>query len=542
MSQLFSHPPLILIVDFDISTTQLLRGVFEYEGYRVETANDGTSGLRIATALRPDLIVLETRLGGQINGIQMLKQLREIPQTAKIPTFLLTSATDWPEIIEGLRLGADDYMRKPVHPRELLARAETKIRAYHLDEALTRRTRDLEALLRVSEALSQFHSWEAITHLALALSADLLPTQLVAFGVSDGQQLTLLKITPEQNQPEITKMIEQFLISPPEIVTNTTITLQVDQKPGYILFNDIAFSRDVEYKAALLLIGDVPFDTHHQQLFEGLCKQVSLALQNAELYRIQANYALELEKKVEERTRALQAAQNQLIQVDRLASIGRLAAGIAHEINNPLMPIKFNLESLIEDAQLNMPIDPELLTVTLQSVERIQDLVKRLLRFNEGHRGEHDYSQWVDIRKVCQNVVDLTRKTFQQSDKTIILKMDEQAMIRGNRDALTQVFINLALNAGESMQEKGVLTITVKRNGQDFEITFSDTGYGIPAALLDKIFDPFVTTKPSGSGLGLFVSYGIVEAHQGRIRVESEIGKGTVFHLFFPIPTDAPQT
>jgi len=225
-----------------------------------------------------------------------------------------------------------------------------------------------------------------------------------------------------------------------------------------------------------------------------------------------------------------------------LASIGRLAAGIAHEINNPLMPIKFNLESLIEDAQLNMPIDPELLTVTLQSVERIQDLVKRLLRFNEGHRGEHDYSQWVDIRKVCQNVVDLTRKTFQQSDKTIILKRDEQAMIRGNRDALTQVFINLALNAGESMQEKGVLTITVKRNGQDFEITFSDTGYGIPAALLDKIFDPFVTTKPSGSGLGLFVSYGIVEAHQGRIRVESEIGKGTVFHLFFPIPTDAPQT
>jgi len=538
MTQNFPQPPLVLIVDLDISTVQLLRGVFEFEGYRVETANNGASALRIAANLRPDLIVLETRLGGAIDGFQVLKQLREMPSTAKIPTFLLTSAHDWPEIIEGFRLGADDYMRKPVHPRELLARAETKIRAYHLDEALTRRTRDLEALLRVSEALSQSHEWDTIVSLTLSLAADVLPTQLVALGVIDGRQFTALHSIPDQNRQATTQVIMQLLASPPAPITNTIFSFGDDQKHGYILFNGLEFSQDAQHKAALLLVGEAPFDIHHQQLFEGLCKQVSLALQNAELYRIQANYALELEKKVEERTRALQGVQNQLIQVDRLASIGRLAAGIAHEINNPLMPIKFNLESLIEDAELNHPFDPELLTVTLQSVERIQDLVKRLLRFNEGHRGEHDYSQWVDIREVCQNVVDLTRKTFQQTNKLIILNVNEPMRIRGNRDALTQVFINLALNASESMQEKGVLTIASKREGKEFEIIFSDTGNGIPAALLDKIFDPFVTTKTSGSGLGLFVSYGIVEAHQGRIRVESKVGTGTTFHLFFPIPTD----
>jgi len=541
MTQHFSHPPLVLIVDFDLSTIQLLRGVFVYEGYRVETAHDGASALRIAADLRPDLIVLETRLGGQIDGFQVLKQLREMPPTAKIPTFLLTSANDWPEIIEGFRLGADDYMRKPVHPRELLARAETKIRAYHLDEALTRRTRDLEALLGVSEALSQSHDWGAITHLTLELATDVLPTRLAALGVIDGQNLSTLQIIPDEDYAENAARIEQLFMRSSSTVTNMTLLFGEGQKEGYVLFNWLEFSQEDQYKAGLLVVGDEAFDIHHQQLFEGLCKQVSLALQNAELYRIQANYALELEKKVEERTRALQAAQNQLIQVDRLASIGRLAAGIAHEINNPLMPIKFNLESLIEDAQLNLTTDPELLVVTLQSVERIQDLVKRLLRFNEGHRGEHDYSQWVDIKEVCQNVVDLTRKTFQQTNKSIILKIDQSMMIHGNRDALTQVFINLALNAGESMQEQGVLTISSKRGKKEFEISFSDTGNGIPAELLDKIFDPFVTTKSSGSGLGLFVSYGIVEAHQGRIQVESKVGTGTTFHLFFPIPDDAPQ-
>lgn len=533
MSQVFQHPPLILIVDVDLSTTQLLRGVFEYEGYRVETASDGASALKLAQALRPDLVVLETRLGGVINGFQVLKQLREMPETAKIPTFLLTSASDWPEIIEGLRLGADDYMRKPVHPRELLARAETKIRAYHLDEALTRRTRDLEALLRVSEALSQSHDWEDVIHLTIRLAADLLPTKQVALAIFDGDDLVSVEAIPNENHESITKTFQEFALSGHDI----TIPVWDEGLSGYILLYLLPFSQEMHRRAALLVLGNHAFDLHHQQLFAGLCKQASLAFQNAELYLIQANYAQELEHKVEERTRALQAAQTQLMQVDRLASIGRLAAGIAHEINNPLMPIKFNLESILEDAQLNQPTDTELLDVTLQSVERIQDLVKRLLRFNEGQRGENDYSQSVDIREVCQNVVDLTRKTFQQTNKEIVLDVPEPIFIHGNRSALTQVFINLALNSCESMREKGVLTISSKRKGKEYEIVFSDTGSGIPDELLDKIFDPFVTTKPTGSGLGLFVTYGIVEAHQGHIKVESKVGKGTTFRLFFPIPT-----
>lgn len=538
MNQNFAHPPLILIVDLDVSTTQLLRGVFEYEGYRVKTASDGASALLIAVEMLPDLIVLETRLGGQLNGFQVLKQLREMPKTAKIPTFLLTSATDWPEIIEGLRLGADDYMRKPVHPRELLARAETKIRAYHLDEALTRRTRDLEALLRVSEVLSQSHEWDEIIGLILTLAADLLPTREVALGVYHIHDCISIQSIPESHSLHMTEIMQMFVEGG---CTPIALPTWDEAQHGYVLVSDLSFSQNIEQKAILMVINPTVFDIHHQQLFAGLCKQASLALQNAELYRIQANYAQELEQKVEERTRALQAAQNQLIQVDRLASIGRLAAGIAHEINNPLMPIKFNLESIIEDAEANQPADADLLSVTLKSVERIQDLVKRLLRFNEGHRGEHDYSQPVDIREVCQNVVDLTRKTFEQTNKRIELEINKSMMIHGNRDALTQVFINLALNACESMQERGVLTIAAKKTGKEYEVSLSDTGSGIPPELLDKIFDPFVTTKTSGSGLGLFVTYGIVEAHQGRIQVDSKLGKGTTFRLSFPIPTDVTR-
>lgn len=519
--------PLVLIIDVDISTTLLLRGVFEREGYRIETSEDGATALRLAVELSPDVIVLETRLKGNLDGFQVLQRLRENPQTARIPTFLLTSSSDWPEAVEGLRLGADDYVRKPIHPKELLARAEAKIRSYRLDQALTQRTHDLEALLRVGEVLTQSHDWDTIAGMTLSLAAELLPNRCVGLAMVTGGQLSQVDGIPPTSVPEVITALRAVLSS-----DSTT------PKPNQLV-SFLAFSQDTARRVALIVLGHDDYNDHHIQLFEGLCKQASLALQNAELYRIQANYAQELENKVEERTQALQAAQRHLVQADRMAAIGRLAAGIAHEINNPLMPIRFNLESLIEDAQSNLPLDKELLDVTLNSVERIQNLVKRLLHFNEGRgAGEHDYNEPVNIKEVCQNVLELTRKTFQQSDKKITVQVDNLPAINGNRDALTQVFINLALNACESMQRGGQLVIDGKLEAANRQVVvrFEDTGEGIPPELIDHIFDPFVTTKSNGSGLGLFVSYGIIQAHNGSIRVESKVGRGTTFYLSFPVP------
>lgn len=528
-----SQKPFVLIADSDRSTTQLLRGVFEHEGYRVETTSDGLRTIEIARTQRPDLVILETRLGGQTDGWQVLKSLRDIPETSRIPTFILTSSGEWLEIVEGLRLGADDYMRKPIHPRELLARAEAKIRAYRLDEALARKTTDLEALLRASEILGQSQEWETVCEHIVSLARDLIPGQCAVLATFTRVGLLNTYCSPVEDACSIVEFLQKAVGG----AEDQWPCLTQPYPDGFMLSNFLFVSQDHQTVVGLFVTSQQPFDFQYQQLFDGFCKQAGLSLQNAELYRIQANYALDLERKVEERTAELQAAQKQLAQAARLASIGQLAAGIAHEINNPLLPIKLNLESIMEDVEMGLPIDTDLLQVILQSVERIQHLIRRLLRFNETKTGEYDYSQIVDIREVMLSVVELTRKTFKQSDKHVIVEMlDETPYVKGNADALTQVFINLALNACESMEKGGQLRISVERERDKVNIFFADNGSGIPAELLDRIFDPFVTTKEYGSGLGLFISYGILEAHHATIEVKSAVGMGTTFKLSFPAP------
>lgn len=533
--------PLVLIVDADLSTVQLLKGVFEHERYRVITSTNGADGLGVMAITTPDLIVLGTRLGGQLDGFQVLRMLRELENTARTPIFLLTANLDLPEMIEGLRMGADDYIRKPFHPKELLARAEAKIRTYRLDEALARRTGDLEALLHVSEVLSQSQDWDIVTQRVLSLAVDLIPNDYAAFGVWENDAFSQLAVSPA---PELERMRFYLTSQYDSLLQPRTVSLEITglyHEVGGALVCASDFSNHPNPRRLLLfLFRTEGFDAHHLQLFQGLCKQASLAIQNADLYRIQANYALDLEREVEVRTRELRAAQDRLIQAARLASIGQLAAGIAHEINNPLMPIRLNLESLLEDIQLGLEIDAELLSVTLQSVERIQNLVRRLLRFNEGQRVGQEYNQPVDINEALHNVFELTQKTFQQGKKTI--KMALQAavhVVSGNADALMQVFINLALNARESMGEHGILTIRTVNRGGALLVSFEDTGSGIEPELLDRIFDPFFTTKTEGSGLGLFVSYGILQSHDAHIRVESTVGKGSLFEVTFPLPKPA---
>jgi signal transduction histidine kinase len=163
-----------------------------------------------------------------------------------------------------------------------------------------------------------------------------------------------------------------------------------------------------------------------------------------------------------------------------------------------------------------------------------------MLEYNAGHFELGDSLEQIDVNEVVETVLELTRKTFQQTgEKSIVRELNPVPPVMGNRDALAQVFINLALNASEAMDTGGTLTITTRRVKDTVQIEFTDTGHGIAPELLDRIFDPFTTTKNSGSGLGLFVSYGIIEGHHGSIKVDSTPGKGTTFTLSLPV---APGT
>ncbi|MBC6955556.1 MAG: response regulator [Chloroflexi bacterium] len=527
--------PEILIADAEIVTSHLLKGVFEREGYSVRTAQSDTALFAAIEERIPDLIIIEPRLG-RVSGFDILRRLRENPTTAQIPTFLLTSATDWPDVLQGLELGADDSMRKPVHPRELLARAETKIRARRLELALQRRTRDLEVLLRISEALNQHHDdGEALFGLILSLMQDALP--IAAGALVNISRRTSSIAGVRINPPPVEKRAMRWITSnlaQLDVTAIAVVAVVAEKWATQALVIPLNYLDNKEISSLLIGFSVEPLDNQSIQLFEGLARQANLALRNAELYRIQMDYARHLEQKVDERTRELQSAQSQLIQAEKLASVGRLAAGIAHEINNPLLPIKINLEGILEDIQLRRPVEEDMVVTTLESVDRIKRLVQRLLEYNVGNQGDNETFVPVNLNEIAEAVLDLTRKSFAQAGKRIELDLHPVPSIEGNPDALTQVFINLALNANEAMGEGGLLTISTFAHDHTVSVAFRDTGAGIPDEMMHRLFDPFSTSKHGGSGLGLFVTYGIVQSHSGNIDVETHAGKGTVFTITFP--------
>jgi signal transduction histidine kinase len=223
-----------------------------------------------------------------------------------------------------------------------------------------------------------------------------------------------------------------------------------------------------------------------------------------------------------------------LIRAEKLASVGRLAAGIAHEINNPLMPIRVNLELMAEDIEDGRDVSIQDIEEALRSVKRISRIVERLQQFTRKRGDQAPVMQSIKIVEIVEDVISLSRSYISKSGITVNVDIDDGVQIYGNRDQLEQVFLNIILNAHAAMQDGGTLTITSRIADQNLAIQFEDTGIGIAEDMLGKIFEPFVSTKENGSGLGLFISYGIIENHNGHIEVQSELGKGTIFTLTLP--------
>lgn len=242
-----------------------------------------------------------------------------------------------------------------------------------------------------------------------------------------------------------------------------------------------------------------------------------------------------LETKVESRTRELQRMQAQLIRSEKLASLGEIVAGIAHELNNPLTGVLV-LASLMEKEDR---LDPELqddLATIVHETKRCARIVKGLLDFS---RETAPQMVPADVNHIMEKSLALigTQSIFHD----VKIERDYQeglllAMVDPHQ--VEQVFINILLNAAQAMPGGGTLTIATRAAGPHLTVSIADTGTGIPAEHQGRIFDPFFTTKEHGTGLGLAVSYGIVENHGGSIEVESEVGKGTTFTIRLPVSAE----
>ena len=274
----------------------------------------------------------------------------------------------------------------------------------------------------------------------------------------------------------------------------------------------------------------------------------------------------------------LEDAQNQVIQSEKLASIGQMAAGVAHEINNPLAFALSNLGSLeaylanlfalldayVEaDAAIDAPgnaafaaarklragVDvaflrsdtADLVAESREGLLRVKRIVQDLRDFSRG--GAEEVRQALDIHDALDRTLNIVRNELKYK-ANIVREYGALPEIECVPSRLNQVFLNLLVNAGQSIDGVGTITISTGVDGDEAWIAVADTGCGIPPENLNRIFDPFFTTKPvgQGTGLGLSVSHSIVRKHGGRLDVESEVGRGTRFTIRLPLASASAPT
>ena len=266
----------------------------------------------------------------------------------------------------------------------------------------------------------------------------------------------------------------------------------------------------------------------------------------------------------------LKSAQDQLLQSEKMASIGQLAAGVAHEINNPIGYVHSNLGTLrdytrnlfklldsyesalvdaplaegkrreLDDLRKRLEIDflaqdlPQLVAESAEGIERVRKIVQDLKDFS--HIGHGDAWETADLHRGLDSTINIVWNEIKYK-ADVQRDFGELPPVQCLPSQINQVFLNLLVNAAQSMPERGTIRIASGVRGECVWVSISDTGCGIPEANIQRLFDPFFTTKAvgQGTGLGLSLSYGIVKKHNGRIDVQSRIGEGTTFTVVLPI-------
>jgi two-component system NtrC family sensor kinase len=255
------------------------------------------------------------------------------------------------------------------------------------------------------------------------------------------------------------------------------------------------------------------------------------------------DWAYTLEQRVEERTKALRRAQAETARGEKLASVGLLASGVAHELNNPLTGI-LTFSHLLRQKMPDKSPDAEDMDLVIRETKRCAAIIRRLLDFAREKQPEKKFT---DLNQVVEDTARIVERPAHLRNIEVTMDLDRTLpLIWIDADQIKQVVMNMLVNAQHAVEDKGSITVRTRRARDPrfpgspmsmVALSIIDTGCGIPEENLKRIFDPFFTSKAvgKGTGLGLSVSHGIIEAHGGLIDVESKVGEGSTFSVFLPL-------
>ncbi len=265
-------------------------------------------------------------------------------------------------------------------------------------------------------------------------------------------------------------------------------------------------------------------------------QQAGLAIHNALMYQELKAFSQQMEEKIQKTTADLRKTEAQLIRSEKLAALGQLSAGIAHEIRNPLTSINILIHSLTE----NLPTEDsrwEDLKVIEEEILRINEIVDQFLRFAKPASPLFEKTNLISI---FEEILQLLRPQLERARIEVKREFEPLPLITVDKEQIKQVILNLLMNAIQAMSGGGKLGTSgrLSKDGDWVELAIQDSGVGIPPEDMNKLFDPFFSTKEGGMGLGLAIAHRIIDQHHGKIEVESTPGKGTLFTISLPVLTE----
>ena len=566
---------------------------------RIAAARDKIQSLRGKSPFQAALVDIRLPDGNGLNLIAEIK--RTTPQTEVI---LMTGFASVETAVKAIDHGAFAYVTKPFRPNELyntvrralekqqllaenqrlLAELQQSNRQLEdLNKTLEKRVEERTRDLRVSEKeirlkARQLATINEITN-AIASSLDLNEIfQIVAHEVGkviqfDRASIALVYETKAINQvyflkPPAGKALAEGQTYPLQgtgiqwVVKKNRILIREDFSRGS-RFREDEFIQHTGMKSGVVIplahgekvigtlnLGSRKKSAYHPEdgeIFKEVASQIAIALEKAELYRRLKDYSDNLEIRVAERTEALRenlrelkAAQEKLIQSEKLAATSKLIAGVAHEIKNPLNSMSFsaaNLEKIMEDAR-DLPsahrIGSESISILKSDIERLKNLVNRFMSFARPVRPRLEETEINGLLK--EVVANLQGQLRQKKIKLKVSYGKDIPLLKLEKDELHRAFLNLLLNSLEAVSVGGEISVSTSRGEEGIGIRIKDNGAGIPPEARDKIFDIFFTTRDKGSGLGLSQVYRAVESHKGKITFNSKVGQGTEFQIRIPLP------
>ncbi|MBD2122246.1 response regulator [Trichocoleus sp. FACHB-262] len=636
----------ILIVDDMPTNLDVLLDLLEAAGFKVVIAEDGERAIALAEYAPPDLILLDVLMPG-IDGFETCRRLKANPATQEIPVIFLTAVSDNVDKVKGLNLGAVDYITKPLHHEEVLARVNTHVRLQNLTKRLTAQNERLEKEIQQRQHLEVEHeqAFRALQR-SEARFRYLIESNVIGVifskldgSITDANAAFLQMVGYDRADLEAGNINWQVL-TPPEY--NHFSQVAVAELASLGAFN--AFEKEYFHKDGYripVMVGGALLDesqeaivtfvldlTQHKQAADKIREQAALLnittdailvrdldnkiqywnkgaeqvygwsseeaiAQDANQLLYPPNSLDQLES-AQSSLRVFGTWQGELYQVDRqgqeiivasrwtlmhdaqgepqsiltvntnitekkqlesqflrtqrLESLGTLAGGIAHDLNNILTPVLSTAQLL----QFKFPHADQqsqhLFEIIETNTRRGAALVKQVLQFARGVEGKQAI---VQVKHLIHEVKQIAEKTFPKSIELLIDVEPGLGLVSGDATHLHQVLMNLVVNARDAMPHGGTLTISAKNLfvdepyarlhldasvGSHIGLIVRDTGTGMPPDIVDRIFEPFFTTKElgKGTGLGLSTVRGIVKSHRGFIDVSSKVGQGTEFKVFLP--------